>query len=288
MGTLFVIGNGFDLHFGLETTTADFEGFLREQDIEGEIDNAFDVLNAYGVDWSEYEQSLAYIDLSAVEADNLGFPDYASDHEYDRDGVIFQMKEYLDSINKAVNSALEEMVNAANEALEEGEILTSRPGLFQAGDAVVSFNYTSTVEMLFDIPDDLPILHIHGYYADDEKLVFGYGEMQGDYHTRLVPDEDTDYYEEQQRQAIYEFYVGWQKKPRLKTLKHFLRACQGIDRVVVLGHSMGKVDAKYMELIEKIINPKKWEISYYYDPKPMENTLKRYSFKQKCDFFEFD
>lgn len=51
---------------------------------------------------------------------------------------------------------------------------------------------------------------------------------------------------------------------------------------------MGKVDAKYMELIEKIINPKKWEISYYYDPKPMENTLKRYSFKQKCDFFEFD
>ena len=281
MGTLFVIGNGFDLHFGLKTTTADFEEFLSGQAIEGEIDNAAEVLIAYGVDWSEYEQSLAYIDLSAIETENLGFPDYMSDRESDRDGVIFQMEEYLSSINNAVNSALEEMVNAANEVLEEGDISASRPELFQDGDAVVSFNYTSTIETLFDIPDDLPILHIHGYYADNEKLIFGYGEMQGDYHTRLEPDEDTDYYEDQQRQAIYKFYTGWQKNVRLKKLKCFLEKCQGIDQIVVLGHSMGEVDAKYMEMIEKIIAPTTWKISYYRSPESMKAALKQYSFLLK-------
>lgn len=217
MGTLFVIGNGFDLHFGLETSTDDFENFLREQRIEGEMDNAREILNAYGVDWSEYEQSLADMDLDAIEGENLGFPDYMSDRESDRDGVIFQMREYLNSINNAISSALTEMVDTANATLEDEEIMITQPRLFQSGDAVISFNYTSTIEMLFDIPDDCPILHIHGYHADNDRLIFGYGEMKGNYHTKLEPDEDGDFYEDQQRQAIYEFYTGWRKKAKLKS-----------------------------------------------------------------------
>lgn len=256
MGTLFVIGNGFDLHFGLKTTTADFEEFLSRQSIEGEMDDALEVLNAYGVDWSEYEQSLADMNLNAIEMENLEFPDYMSDRESDRDGVIYQIQEYLNSINNAISSALAEMVDTANEDLEDEDISASRPRLFQDGDAVVSFNYTSTVEVLFDIPYDFPILHIHGYHANNEQLIFGYGEIKGNYHRRLEPDEDTDFYENQQRQAIYEFYAGWQKKAKLKKLKRFLGNCQGIDQVVVLGHSMGEVDAKYMEVIEKTIRPR--------------------------------
>ena len=87
MGTLFVIGNGFDLHFGLKTKTADFEDFLSEQRIEGEMDNALEILNTYGVDWSEYEQSLADMNLDIIEQENLSFPDYMSDRESDRVGI---------------------------------------------------------------------------------------------------------------------------------------------------------------------------------------------------------
>lgn len=288
MGTLFVIGNGFDLHFGLKTSTDDFEDFLREQRIEGEMDNALEILNAYGVDWSEYEQSLADMDLDAIEVENLGFPDYMSDRESDRDGVIFQMREYLNSINDAISSALTEMVDTANATLEDEEIMIIQPRLFQSGDAVISFNYTSTIEMLFDIPDDCPILHIHGYHADNDRLIFGYGEMKGNYHTKLEPDEDGDFYEDQQRQAIYEFYTGWRKKAKLKKLKRFLENCQGINQVVVLGHSMGEVDAKYMEVIEKIIHPTTWKISYYCSSESMEAALKQYSFEEKCVLFKFD
>lgn len=287
MGTLFVIGNGFDLHFGLKTGTADFEDFLSEQRIEGEMDTALEILNAYGVDWSEYEQSLANMNLDVIELENLGFPDYMSDRESDRDGVIFQMQEYLNSINDAISSALTEMVDTANAALEDENIVVSQPNLFQSGDAVISFNYTSTIETLFDIPDDFPILHIHGYHANGEQLIFGYGTMKGNYHTRLEPDEDADFYEDQQRRAIYEFYTGWQKKTEVKKIKRFLKNCQGIDKVVVLGHSMGKVDAKYMEVIEKIIHPTVWKISYYCSSKSMKTTLKQYSFEQKCVLFEF-
>lgn len=288
MGTLFVIGNGFDLHFGLKTKTADFEDFLSEQRIEGEMDNALEILNTYGVDWSEYEQSLADMNLDVIEQENLSFPDYMSDRESDRDGVIFQMHEYLNSIGNAINSALAEMADTANATLEDKNIMVCQQKLFRSGDAVISFNYTSTIEILFDIPDDFPILHIHGYRANNEQLIFGYGEMKGNYHTRLEPDEDVDFYEDQQRQAIYEFYTGWQKKAKVKKLKQFLENCQEIDQVVVLGHSMGKVDAKYMEVIEEIIHPAVWKISYHCSSDSMKTKLKQYSFEQKCVLFEFD
>lgn len=149
MGTLYIIGNGFDLHWKLNTTTDDFIDFLQGQRIEGEMDNAVEVLARYGVNWSEYEQALADIDLDTLEEENLGFPDYMSDRESDRDGVIYNMQTYLDSIQEAVRSALKEMVEAANDDLEDVKIPRKIRQMFHSGDAILSFNYTSTIPVLF-------------------------------------------------------------------------------------------------------------------------------------------
>lgn len=287
MGTLYIIGNGFDLHWKLDTTTDDFMEFLQEQRIEGEIDNAFDVLATYGVDWSEYEQSLADIDLDELEQENLGVPDYMSDRESDRDGVIYNMQEYLDSVRKAVQSALKEMVEAANDDLENVKIPRKIRKMFRSGDAILSFNYTSTIEELFDLPDDIEIFHIHGFYQDDDPLIFGYGKGKGSYRAKLVPDEDGDYYVDRQREAILDFYQALKKDYRINALNHFLRSCRNIDRVVVYGHSMGQVDAQYMERIEQVLAPSSWEISYHGKTNSVRNNVKAYSFYHKTIFFKF-
>lgn len=59
------------------------------------------------------------------------------------------------------------------------------------------------------------------------------------------------------------FYENYRKKLQTDNLKAFLRRCYGIDRIVVLGHSMSAVDSEYMELVEKCFSPIIWEISYY-------------------------
>lgn len=287
MGTLYIIGNGFDLHWKLKTTTDHYMEFLKGQYIEGETDNALDVLATYGIDWSEYEQSLADIDLNVLEEGNLGFPDYLSDRESDRDGVIYNMQVYLDSIQEAVQFALKEMVEAANDDLEDVKIPRKFRRMFHSGDAILSFNYTSTIERLFDLPDNIEILHIHGFFQDDDPLIFGYGKAKGNYRAKLVPDEDRDYYVDKQREAVSDFYQALKKDYKMTALNQFLRSCHGIDRVVAYGHSMGEVDAKYMECIEQVIAPSSWEVSYHDEVDSIRDNVKVYSFYHKTTFFKF-
>lgn len=288
MSVLYVIGNGFDLHFGLKTSPQDFQDILTEKQIYNETDNAYDVLHTYGVNWSEYEQSLAEIDLDEIEDQNIIGPDYLSDHEFDRDGGIVNIQMYVDSINEAISSALSDMVQAANEEVGERSSLGERYQLFNPDDAMLSFNYTSTVECLFDLPDNIPILHIHGFHEAGEPLIFGYKFGEEDYQRKMEPnEEDSDYYINQQRAIIYEFYKSQKKVIQMTILNDFLHCCSGINKIVVLGHSMGQVDSDYMEQIERMIHPDEWEI-YFHDSNDVKENSKKYSFVHKIHFFEWE
>jgi len=291
MGTLFIVGNGLDLHFKLKTKTEHFIEHLKEQSIYNEIESAFDVLmNCYGLDWCDYEQSLNDIDLNEIEFQNEIQPDYLSDHESDRDGGIFNMQMYVNSISNAIDSALEQMVIVANDELRELSLHYHPKELFKSGDAILSFNYTSTIEYLFSIPDNVPIFHIHGCYEQRRPLIFGYRRNENSYtdNWASIEEEHWDHYIEQQREAVYEFYEGWRKKLQISDLKDFLNRCYGIDRIVVLGHSMSAVDSEYMELVEKCLNPIIWEISYY-DKCDIERIQSQgYSFQNKIRFEQIE
>lgn len=288
MGKLYIIGNGLDLHFRLKTRPEDFIEKLKMQRIVGEMENAYEVLlNSYSIDWSEYENSLADIDLDEIEEQNIGFPDYLSDHESDRDGVIYNMQMYVDSIKAAVQAALTDMVDDANEAVEVIASAKGFPRILPDASAVLSFNYTSTLEQLFQLTDKTPVLHIHGSREDGDYLIFGYGQAKGNYQQKLLPDENGDFYVDRQRESIYEFYKNLGKKYQMAALDRFLRCCHGITEVVVLGHSMGLVDAPYMERIEAIIHPNIWKVSYYNDSADLRRNLATYSFCAKCIPFPF-
>lgn len=286
MGTLYIVGNGLDIHYGLKTKVEHFQKILETKGVYGEIGNAIDVLAAYGVDWSGYEEALADIDLSEIELQNLISPDYLSDHESDRDGGILNMQMYLESINEAIQSSLKEMAEIANRETEERGANGEQYTLPKVGDAILSFNYTSTIENLFIIPQSVPICHIHGFYENGDPLIFGYSDMKLDYIRGIEPSiEDWDYYEHMQREAICDFYYNWRKTLQIEKLRNFLDKCHGIDEVCVLGHGLGKVDSAYMEEIEQRVHPKVWKIFYHGDRDIVLHNIQRYSFVKKAQYF---
>ena len=51
-----------------------------------------------------------------------------------------------------------------------------------------------------------------------------------------------------------------------------------------MGHSMSAVDAEYMELVEKTLHPRSWEISYH-NPDSIDDIISQgYSFGYKMRF----
>lgn len=289
MGALYVIGNGFDLHFGLATRTCDFFEYLEEQSIFDEVENALEVLHCYGVDWHEYEQSLNDIDLDEIENQNEIYPDYLSDHESDRDDGITNMQMYVDSISDAICSALNQMVLNANEKAEELRGDYYNETLFKAGDAILSFNYTSTIEYLFHVPKAVPIFHIHGKYEQGDSLIFGYRKNSKSYsHAWYSQDDDFDYYIGQQREIVYDFYQSWEKKLQINSLDAFLNQCHRVNQIIVLGHSMSAVDSEYMEQIEKIIAPDTWKISIYQQDDIDRIRGQNYSFENKIEYIRME
>lgn len=287
MGTLYIVGNGLDLHFKLKTETEDFEAILETKYIYNEIENAFEVLKCYGItDWSDYEETLTHIDLEAIESEHLTSPDYLSDHESDRDGTITNMSEFLESMSAAIMESLEDMVSRVDEETEERDPLKAQPFFCTPDDAILSFNYTSTIENWFDVPSDVFIWHIHGCLARKEPLTFGYGVPTNDYAVEFT--EDGDFYLDEQRMAILRFYQGWKKKLKLDKLKSFLKEhCGTIDKICVYGHSLGMVDSAYMEQIEQILHPTEWDIWYHGSNDKALINAKEYSFFEKMHFFEW-
>lgn len=284
MGILYIIGNGFDLHFGLKTRVEDFKQCLNVRTTFDGV-NALDALEYHGVNWGKYEDSLADIDIDSFD-EYLVYPDYLSDHEYDRDGGIFEMEERVGSIKQCIAEALQMMIKKANSQLT---CQSKCKSFFNEGDAILSFNYTSTIEELFDVPPTIPILHIHGFCKNKTELVFGYNEEH--YYLNATvsnkidryDDEynayDGDFYIDEQKRVVQEFYQSLKKKKRLDLLVKFLSEID-VKEVVVLGHSMSNVDKDYMEMIDRVLSPEIWRVSVYRSD-PTDQQLNTYSFSHR-------
>lgn len=285
MGKLYIFGNGLDRHYGLNTRTQDFIRHLNNQSIYGECCNAADIFEGLGVLWSNFEEDIADIDLEQLAEDIVGVPNYYSNHEYDRDGVITNVDEYLTSLKDAIFEALKEMMSSAEEDIQYLE--RDYEWNFNNDDIIISFNYTSTLEKVAN-PINAPILHIHGYFKSKEQLLLGYKEPLTTFNQlRFSNPEDGDYYMEKQLEMINDFYVSLRKEIQLKKLKLFLDAIEVIDEVVIIGHSLGGVDIPYLEYIESKFHPSIWRVSYYSDDDAVLVNKEQLSFKDKIVLFQW-
>lgn len=280
--TLYVIGNGFDCMYNLSTTVKDFRECLSECRVYNETGGALEVFETYGVDfWNEFEGGLADVDIEEIAMEKIEQPNYLSDRESDRDGGILNMQMYTKSLKDSVTTAFDMMVDNAEDELDDRSCITKE--LFEDGDQIITFNYTSTIERLYELPPQVGVFHIHG--DSDSEKIFGYRTA----NNALIKNnegEEGDFYIREQEEELNSFYQDLKKDFQYDGLEDFLeKYCNEIDKVVVIGHSMSEVDSEYMELIERKINPESWEISQY-ENSPSVNELKNYSFANKIHTFQ--
>ena len=164
-------------------------------------------------------------------------------------------------------------------------------------DHVISFNYTSTVELKYNVRAD-QVAHIHGKVGDTE-LTLGFNRArykptdifidihhgQGywtawDIYAKKktpddIPEKHREYYDES------DYYVDTAQAMFERTIKSFEKQHQldcidrlpkGIVDIVVIGHSLGFSDQPYFEELAKKYPDALWKITWHNDQEKIGMT----------------
>jgi len=264
---LYIIGNGFDLHHGIDSRYSDFADYLEYAD-----QDTFRVAEEYVVPerdlWSALEERLAEIDIDQIEDYATNYlPSYGADdwkdsghHDYE-----YEIEQICDAISKDLRRHFASWVRQI-------EIPDERLAAVQSIDPAglfLSFNYTDTLRSVYGV-DKSHVLHIHGSAADpNSEIVLGHGwdRRPSDLRARLV-DEATDVRVAGGFALIDDLLAATFKptKDIIERNQDFFRRLGTVKEVFVLGHSLAQVDGAYFHAVLENLNPDaQWTISYYGD-----------------------
>ena len=284
MPRLFIIGNGVDLANRVQT---DFHNDFRPIAERNELSQEFWELysDAENGIWSDFEESLARPNLDRLWEELIQpySPDYSSDRESDRNGMI-----WVAEGTGMLKRSLLEFAQKAENAL--GNITPVRLPEFPVrdDDHVISFNYTGTLEARYNVRTD-QITHVHGKVGDPELTIGfnrarykptdvpvdvhhgqGYWTTWDIYAKRQTPDDipeaQREYYDESDyyvdtAQAMFERTIkSFEKQYRLDCVD---RLPNGIVDIIVIGHSLGFSDQPYFEALAKKYPDALWKITWH-------------------------
>ncbi|GEM_PF-495854 len=262
--TLFVIGNGFDLHHGFKTSFSDFwsskccqlgyyqtllESTYTLEDEEGEP-----------YLWSDLEYALGY--ASPIDSYN----ESNEDEEIDEDHPMQSTAALADRPAQMLSEALTVLHESFEKWVKNIEIdpCAYDKALSHLGvnDLYLCFNYSETLELLYHIPRQ-KIAYIHGRRNSDDVIILG--------HSHLLNADDYRYEENMFFQdEAYEQLVRVANEERkdtsiiIRRFWEFWNRIKVVDRVVVYGLSYGEVDLPYLDKIrEMVAEDTLWHLSYY-------------------------
>lgn len=277
---LFIIGNGFDLAHRLPTR---FDPDFREIAEKNESNPYFWELyqSTEPNIWSDFENLLAKPDFNSLaEIFEYYAPDYSSDRESDRDGIILEAE-----MSGNLKESLEEFANQA-----EGKLANITPqrffeDLFTNGELYINFNYTHTLEQVYGIEIDR-VLHVHGE-AGNENLLLGYPE--GDFSPEDIhedirqkgrgPYRDTsikeyinsleDYYVRTAHEILINKVESFKKEFKIELVEEFLSGHKLINEIIVYGHSCA-IDFPYFEYLNVTFPLANWKF-FSFDERTIMN-----------------
>ena len=246
--TLYIIGNGFDLHHGLPTQYKHFKAFLNMADRQ-----VFDWVDTYvpaDEDWSDLELALADMDTERVVSDLTGFlGSYADENWSDAGHHDFQYE--VDRVATGLSRTLQSLfgdwirsivIPNCSPTLQSLETL-DRNALY------LNFNYTCTLSRLYDVPAE-NVLHIHGEGAESgSELILGHAWTPDD-RPSLQNGLDGESADTRVMEALERLddYFEQTFKPSeqiIKLNKGFFSNLRSVTHVKVLGHSLSVVDKAY-------------------------------------------
>jgi hypothetical protein len=268
MKKLYIIGNGFDLYHGLPSRYADFHHFISNKDPEllRELNRYFKFRVDKNYLWSNFEQDLCHFNHGRFMA-TYNHIDMMSDS--------FKPSEFyglLDEITAESERLAEQIREAFREWVEDFESdkidhTRYRPLRLDQEAVYINFNYTDTLEEIYQIPKDKILYIHHNANAYDGELIFGHGKKKDQ---KEVPTFDEDGeptrtpYTDSENAARALFYA-FQKdtKEVIKEQREWFGLLKEAEEVIILGHSVGRVDWPYFRAISKQAPLARWIVSYY-------------------------
>jgi hypothetical protein len=269
MKILYIIGNGFDIHHGLKTKYTDFYQYVSANNVELEtqLENYFNFQVDKNYLWKSFESDLCHFDFKSFY-DTYDHTDVLSDNfkPSERFGLEDEISAEADDLVQTVRS---EFLNWI-ESVEYPDIESLRDKIIhlREGSTFMNFNYTDTLEEIYGVSKN-DILYLHNNANDmSGELIFGHAENKE--HNPKPDDFDDDGYsnrtmftdaEDAARSPFYAF----QKDTSAALAQHedFFNNLKDVEEVIVLGHSLGKVDWPYFQKLAKVAKHANWRISYY-------------------------
>lgn len=286
---LYIIGNGFDIHHGLDTSYSSFGLYLKEHYSE-----VYDLLLDYcgfgDLDprnqnsmsdplWNNFETNMAELNvIEILESNSDLMPCYGSDNFRDRDRYTFQieMERLVDLLTKDLYKGFEEFILN----VDVSKTNKNPPINLDENAIFLSFNYTSTLIYHYKIPPS-NINYIHGMAGTTSPLILGHGVNPELFQKNNTPipdiqnmsQEDIDYHADQ---YDYSFEIAKDEIHQYfsKTFKgtseiidynnDFFSSLTNIDEVYILGHSLSDVDLPYFHKLYESIKPNaNWTITFH-------------------------
>lgn len=247
MGKLYILGNGFDLLHNLPTSYDNFKSFLEKSNKEDrDLIQKLEDIYEPGQLWKEFEIALGKPKMENVnQIENL-----------------FNLTIFDEQFKSKVSAAFEKWIRSIDKEIYTKAIKYT----FSPEDKFISFNYTPTLEFLYNINLD-QILHIHGFVVETffgENLLIGHGKVLDNSEHQIL--------------KVFKKDVGANIKNKEKEIQHLIKDC---DEIVVIGFSYSEVDFPYFKHIAERKRGIRWEFRYH-TPKDLEDA-KGYKNKLNLD-----
>ncbi|MGG0360134.1 bacteriophage abortive infection AbiH family protein [Bacillus tropicus] len=275
---LFIIGNGFDLGHDLPTQYWNFRCYLEEhqgdflRDFEEKYYLWGEWLQTYL--WNDLEYNLANIDEHVLieqmlqktdlglESGNIGIEDtlnnyFGGEFKYIEE-LTYYLKEWIEVVNQelAVKNRRTSLINENHQ------------------DIFINFNYTTTLEDIYNISRS-NVLHIHGVVNSDDELVLGHSNSSRiDYFKENYTNYQNIF--DEQRAPIYKVLADYCSKT-YKDVDNYIDQLfplnfDAVERVIIIGHSLGDVDLPYFKEVKEQVNENtEWHVYYF-----VENEIEKF------------
>lgn len=299
---LYVTGNGFDLHHGLDTSYFSFGYFLRSHqhdlydklvefvgftDLPEELEQLDRGEHPL---WCEFESNLSKLNSQAVlDAFTDYLPNIGEPNFRDRDWHAFdiEMQRILENLTDGLFAQFKSFISQVKyPKLNKDEILQL------CNDALfINFNYTNTIERYYGTKNS-KILYIHGNVSlPGDKFILGHGvdsknfeEHQAEPPTDVIDEEldqwyqymsdNYDYAYESGKQTLNRYFTHSFKNTKevISSGQTFFSKLNAVNEIIIVGHSLSEVDMPYFSAIKQYVRPDStWTATYY-----LENERKKH------------
>lgn len=271
----YVIGNGFDLHYRLNTTYSNFKIYLLKKgyrELVNKIDQLFYERSYFSQEeidtWSKFEDMLVvfnYLDAEELYDEAMDNAETNDDRAGFWDSPSWNVgyyNEYIQVLKQEFNSWI---------AGFDTKIIPDQYFNPKINDFILTFNYTTTIEDNFPFTS-YSILHIHGVVG--QELILGHNDYHAPDTFAVIEDEGSDYRDITTKNAINDV-LELASIQYYKNSKELLRLYTNIffnipryDKVIIMGLSCGPQDGIY---IDEIIRYAKTIDFYYHDNESKHN-----------------